>query len=243
MHNSPVEEAAELTDVGWEGQLRIGDRWAMWRGAIGDGSLHRHFAAQAVISTGPIRVFDGQGGYVEAECVLIDSLALHRIEPGRDAMLVYLEPASYIDAGVEGLLRPARSASSLALVSPSEGPRFWANWLARPASAARPADTRLAAALELIERVLPFGPVPLPTAAAGAALSPDRFRHVFAEQVGLPYRRYVLWRRLRLATTELMAGQDVTRAAHAAGFSDAAHFARTLKTTFGVTAGQALLTR
>lgn len=236
-------EAAQLGRATWLGHLRLGDRWATWQGSIGDGKLHRHFAAQAVFSQRPIRIFDAQNSYVEGECVLIDPLTPHRIEPGPQAQLVYLEPGTFNYAGIDELLRPARSTSSPAVVSSPQGTRFWATWLATPAAAPKPIDARITAGLEFIECNLLFGSVPLQAAAAQSALSPDRFRHLFEEQVGLPYRRYVLWRRLRMAATELTAGQNVTTAAHAAGFSDAAHFARTLKATFGVTAGQTLLAR
>jgi AraC-like DNA-binding protein len=175
--------------------------------------------------------------------VLIDPLTPHRIEAGQEATLVYVEPGKHLGSEVETLLSQVRSASSFAMVSSAEGERFWAGWLASPAATAGHLDARLAPAVEYIEGALMVGPVPLQDAAARSALSPERFRHLFADEIGLPFRRYVLWRRLRLATTELMAGQDVTTAAHAAGFSDAAHFARTLRSTFGVTASQALLSR
>ncbi len=56
--------------------------------------------------------------------------------------------------------------------------------------------------------------------------SPERYRHLFVEALGLPYRRYLLWRRVQRPSA-LKDGDDVTTAAHAAGFADAAHFART----------------
>ena len=227
----------------WQGQLDLGDRWALWRGDIGDGVLHRHFAAQAIISDSPVRVFDEHGRYVEAEYVLIDPLTLHKVMPGRKAKLIYIEPGKRMGPDAVELLRPVRSAKSLAIVSSTEGLRFWSIWLSTPAPLLESIDARLSATLEFIEGALAYGPVPLQIAASQAQLSPDRFRHLFADQMGLTFRRYVLWRRLRLASTYLMDGQDVTTAAHAAGFSDAAHFARTIKSTFGVTATQALVGR
>jgi len=227
----------------WQGQLDLGDRWALWRGDIGDGVLHRHFAAQAIVSDSPVRVFDEHGRYVEAEYVLIDPLTLHKVMPGRKAKLIYIEPGKRMGPDAVELLRPVRSAKSLAIVSSTEGLRFWSIWLSTPAPLLESIDARLSATLEFIEGALAYGPVPLQIAASQAQLSPDRFRHLFADQMGLTFRRYVLWRRLRLASTYLMDGQDVTTAAHAAGFSDAAHFARTIKSTFGVTATQALVGR
>ncbi len=214
----------------------------MWRGEVGDGALHRHFAAQAVIGERPIRVRDARDDLVEADCVLIDPLTPHRIEPGGEALLVYVEPGRIVDPEVEELFGPVRSQGSVALVSAPAGARFWEAWLQPTVALVGRIDPRVTAALCFIEEALVSGPVPLHLAAAEACLSPDRFRHMFADQLGLPYKRYVLWRRLRLAATALAEGRDVTTAAHAAGFSDAAHLARTIKTTFGVTAGQALLT-
>lgn len=238
-----MTEVAEPILPAWRGQLRLGDRWATWRGDIGDGALHRHFAAQAIISDRPVRVFDALGSHVEAVCILIDPLTPHRVQPGCEALLIYVEPGKRMEVDAAELLRPVRAARSLATISTPEGLGFWASWLASPAPVADTIDHRLAAGLQFIEGALSLGPVPLQNAAGQARLSPDRFRHLFADHMGMSYKRYVLWRRLRLATTHLMEGQDVTTAAHAAGFSDAAHFARTLKSTFGVTASQALVSQ
>lgn len=205
----------ENTAVAWRGALQLGDRWAVWRGDVGDGAIHRHFAAQAIIADQPVGVVDAHGRRVEAACVLIDPLTAHRIEPGSGATLIYVEPGKRLDAEVEALLDHVRSASSVAMITSPQGNRFWARWLASPAAASSAVDVRLSAAIAHVERMLANGPVPLQDAAARSALSPERFRHLFTEHMGLPYKRYVLWRRLRLATTELMAGSDVTTAAHA----------------------------
>lgn len=230
-----------MDDV-WRGNLELGDGWAVWTGAVGDGAPHRHFAAQAVFAPEPLRVYDADGGHVMGCCVLIDPLAPHRLEPRRDARLVYLEPSRRIDDALADLLRPARAMSSLAIVAAPGGPRFWSSWLAAGTPDRGPTP-RIDDALRSIDDLLPDGAVPLDAIARRAALSPERFRHLFAEEIGLPFRRYVLWRRLRLAAAELLAGRDATTAAHAAGFADAAHFARTLKATFGITAGESGLLR
>jgi AraC-like DNA-binding protein len=94
--------------------------------------------------------------------------------------------------------------------------------------------------LTVVDARLADGLVPLAAAARAANLSPERYRHVFVEAMGLPFRRYLLWRRVQRAFAALTGGDDVTTAAHAAGFADAAHFARTLKAMFGVTATQVI---
>ena len=94
-----------------------------------------------------------------------------------------------------------------------------------------------------IERRLPLGAVRLFDVAAGTRLSVSRLRHLFASEIGMPFQRYILWRRLSAAFEGLLAGSNVTEAAHAAGFADAAHFARTIKAMFGIRASDIILER
>jgi AraC-like DNA-binding protein len=227
----------------WIGRLQIGDRWAVWRGEVGDGVPHRHFAAQAVISDTPVRVFDAQEQPSDAKTVLIDPLTLHRIEPGSTVQLIYLEPGRQIDPAVQQILRPIRSAGEQSLISSDQSLPFWSDWLAGKGDRPEEPDQRITAGIRYLDGAIASGWLSLEEVASTTMLSPDRFRHLFAEQMGVPFRRYVLWRRLRRAAGELVSGSDATTAAHAAGFADAAHFARTLKSTFGVTASQALTSR
>lgn len=238
-----MEQWAGKPRFAWRGELRLRDRWATWQGGIGDGELHRHFAAQAILSATPVQVFDANGGHVEAHCVLVDPLVPHRIASGGEALLVYLEPGTRIDDELHDTLRPIATSLTRAVLGSSVEFQFWARWLSGPDQPRTVSDLRIAEALGLIENSLSGGALSLPVIAARSKLSVHHFRHLFVEQIGTPFTRYVLWRRLRLAATELAAGQDVTASAHAAGFSDAAHFARTIKSTFGITASQALLPR
>jgi AraC-like DNA-binding protein len=70
-------------------------------------------------------------------------------------------------------------------------------------------------------------------AASAAGLSASRFQHLFTAEVGVPFRRYRLWQRLRAAIRAAAAGASLTDAAHAAGFADQAHFTRAFRRTFG----------
>lgn len=65
------------------------------------------------------------------------------------------------------------------------------------------------------------------------SISEDRLIRLFKENLGIPLRRYLLWVRILRAVKELKAGNNLTDAAHAAGFSDSAHFSRTFKENFG----------
>jgi AraC-like DNA-binding protein len=71
-------------------------------------------------------------------------------------------------------------------------------------------------------------------AAAMAFLSPSRFAHLFKQQVGLPFRRYILWRKLARAVLVIGRERTIAAAAHEADFADAAHLTRTFYQMFGL---------
>lgn len=69
--------------------------------------------------------------------------------------------------------------------------------------------------------------------AAQVGLSPSRFQHLFTHQVGVPFRRYRAWNRMRQAIGEIIQGHNFTTAAHATGFTDSAHFSHEFRKIFG----------
>ncbi len=56
--------------------------------------------------------------------------------------------------------------------------------------------------------------------AAEVGLSGSRFQHLFTLEVGVPFRRYRAWQRMRGAIAEIVRGSSFGRAAHLAGFAD-----------------------
>lgn len=94
-------------------------------------------------------------------------------------------------------------------------------------------DPRVARALAHIKARV-REPVSLAQAAAAAALSPSRFRHLFARETGTSFRAYLLWLRINVAIEAAMAGASWTEAAHEAGFADSSHLTRTHKRMFGI---------
>jgi AraC-like DNA-binding protein len=105
-------------------------------------------------------------------------------------------------------------------------------------------DPRVADVLSLIRRRIGTSrDLSLEALAAGAGLSPSRLMHLFTLSLGVPLRPYILWLRLQRSACELMDGASVTRAAHRAGFSDAAHLTRTFRRMLGTTPSDMALRR
>jgi AraC-like DNA-binding protein len=94
-------------------------------------------------------------------------------------------------------------------------------------------------ALELI-RELPIKKVSLKTIADGVHLSQSRFVTLFKQNVGVPFRRYLMWQRLLEAVKGVTSGASLTEAAHECGFADSAHLSRTFKQMFGMTMADVL---
>jgi AraC-like DNA-binding protein len=105
-----------------------------------------------------------------------------------------------------------------------------------PTPAGEPPERHAAvrAAMDLLPGLVGAGAVRGSEVATHVHLSTSRLTHLFTNQVGIPLRRYVLWLRLRIAITRVRAGDDLTEAAHAAGFADSAHLTRTCREMFGL---------
>ena len=98
---------------------------------------------------------------------------------------------------------------------------------------ARRLDPRVTRALQFI-RESDTTRLALDDVAAFVFLSPSRFAHLFSDHVGVPFRRYLLWRKLTRAMVAIGHGGTLTAAAHQAGFSDSAHLTRTFYQMFGL---------
>lgn len=66
-------------------------------------------------------------------------------------------------------------------------------------------------------------------------LSESRFAHLFKLQVGIPFRRYILWLRIQKTLRSFLKGNSFTEAGYDGGFTDLPHFNRTFKEMFGNT--------
>nr|WP_280297058.1 AraC family transcriptional regulator [Nocardia abscessus] len=213
-------------------------------GSIGPTELHAHHAVQIVAASTPIVVVDGSGVRRQGTHVIVPTDAPHRIDVGSaHGTAVYLDPETAAGAAADRRAHVngwAGSADTFGLTA--GGSDLTAQVTAvvddlLPQDGASGAGERHAvvtAALHLLPALVRKGSVRGSDVARQLGIPAARLSHLFAEQMGIPLRRYILWLRLHIARTRALAGDDLAAAAHAAGFTDDADLVRTCRRTFGL---------
>lgn len=210
----------------WVGRAWFGPSWLVYRGPVTPTGAHRHHALQAIAGANVVVEVDGR--VLPAPVCLVPNVT-HRILRGDDdAVLVYIDGDVARGAAIAEPERwmprtgpPDRWADAAALaesVCPSRGPALPEPGVVRAARLAlADGDDRT---LELLARDL--------------GMSASRLSHLFSATVGTSMRSYRRWQRLVLAAEAIAGGAALTPAAHAAGFADGPHLARTFRSHFGL---------
>jgi AraC family transcriptional regulator len=241
------------------GRVHFWQSGSLWIGSgRGRTEWHSHHAHQLALALeGEFRFrTDRQGNWTTFEAAIVPSHCTHEFElDGTTVAHLFVEPESkegralsrqFGALGLSALPQAvARQAADRLLGAFRSNPDADAMMaVARSAVAALAAtdartsiapegDPRVVRALDYIRRRVRM-PVSLADAAAAAALSPSRFRHLFVQETGTSFRAYVLWLRINVALEAAMAGASWTDAAHEAGFADSSHLSRTHRRMFGI---------
>ncbi len=230
----------------WGGRLILDAGTILFVGPGGAAERHAHHAVQLVWALdGELTVaFDMP---VRRHATLIPADVPHAFDAtGCRVAIVFVDPQGPRGAALD---RRARGALGAEVVEKLREVAFPDLELSAE-DAARWCDSALAA-LGADEQISPLSAVSrravayvesaidgkpqLAEAARRAGVSPSRLTHVFTREVGIPFRRFVLWTRIKQAVTSAQAGHDLTQAALDAGFSDSAHLSRTFRAMFGLT--------
>lgn len=224
-------------DERWAGRGWLRPGLLMVEGVVGLARPHSHHTVQVITGAAGIEIGDGQGGRVECMAAVIPPDTVHEVVRGAAAgRIVHFDPESVAGARL------------LAMISRADGVGGWvraggelcsdAEWFAgveRSATelAGRDRHPAVTTVLTLLPGRLEAGPVRLGELAREAGISEGRLAHVFSADMGLPFRPYVRWLRMRLAIRFLAEGHSLTAAAHGAGFADSAHLTRVCRGMFG----------
>lgn len=231
----------------WEGGFLLTAR------AQGVVPAHAHHAIQIVIALdGCIAISGSDAEWHEARGIVVRPDAEHSFDcNGALGVMVFVDPESSEGAWLATSLRqditivPNMRLDSVVqeLRGFAEQPDDVADIAAlvrrciqglRPGPApTRRLDSRVTRVLEAI-RASDDLRMSLDQAADKACLSSTRFAHLFREQVGLPFSRYMLWRKLTRAMVAVASEGTIAAAAHAADFADAAHLTRTFYQMVGM---------
>lgn len=229
----------------------VDDGMALFAGPLNRNALHRHSVPVFLAGLyGPFRLRIGSGRWQTCRTAVIpagvayefdmrgDPLGVFYPEPNvarANALVPLVGNAREVDGALTG------SAGEVHLLRELYEDSACHGWIGEALGdliavtgrrAARRIDPRVARAVEILQRRY-SDPVPAAELGRSIGLSASRFQHLFTEEVGVPFRRYRGWHRLRAAIREVVEGSTFAEAAHAAGFSDQAHFSREFRRTFG----------
>lgn len=214
---------------------------------------HAHHAIQIVIALDETAAICGSDGeWRKSRGIIVRPDAEHSFDcNGALGVMVFVDPESSEGAWLSTSLRqditivPDSRLGSIVpelrtfAEQPDESPDIGA-LIRRCIQGLRPGlaptrrlDSRVTTVLDAI-RASDDLRMSLDQAADKACLSSTRFAHLFRDQVGLPFSRYMLWRKLTRAMVAVASERTIAAAAHAADFADAAHLTRTFYQMVGM---------
>jgi AraC-like DNA-binding protein len=235
-------------------------RWYLWEGgflltarAKGFVPSHAHHALQIVIALdGQVAICGPDNEWRYCAGIVVRPDVEHAFDcNGAHGVMLFVDPESSEGAWLAASLRDDITAVTETRLAASaqefralvENPddvhdvgaivRRAVGGLGRGVAPRRRLDERVTKVLDGI-RASDDLRISLDAASEIACLSSTRFAHLFKEQVGLPFSRYMLWRKLTRAMVAIGSERTIAAAAHAADFADAAHLTRTFYQMFGM---------
>jgi len=223
---------------------------ALFLGELPPARMHAHAAPVLLIGlSGPITLHFPDGRRETCHSALVNADVKHGLDSGGEYIAsLYLEP----DAPETRLLKAGWLSDRPLVFDPIPSP-------ARPRSLERrlqsfdmsqllPAsalghraelDNRIARSLDYLREAgdQPFNRANL---ANQVHLSESRFNHLFREEVGISFRRYRSWSRLRSVFYHVAKDQSLTEAALSAGLHDSAHLSRMFQDMIGIAPSRVL---
>lgn len=223
-------------------RICVGPARALYAGPGLDLAPHMNLAVTIAVAWQQpflLRTWTRTGGWSDwrpREAALIPSESLHHLRSTGPMAFLYLDP---LQDRRSPLTQPDLMAGRKRLHDAGPDVGIATAFAAFGLDRRVPTDDRIARVVLEIER-RPEAFARLQDAAAVAHLSPSRFRARFDREVGLPFRRYRMWRRMAVVMRTLAGGGNLTDAALASGFASSAHLSSAFKHVFGLSASSLL---
>ena len=222
----------------WLGNVCFGNTSAIYTGRSGQNDLHAHAAIQIIFNPSQcIELIDANARPYSAHALYVPPMVTHLVPPDILGSILYIDAKSPLLSELvvrqDQLVIQELNRDTL----PFELEDTDRIIIAKLDEVARrepnDRDIRLTTALEALAEKP--GKISIEEAAAIVELSVSRLRALAQQQLGFPLATWVLWRKLERAAQSLARGMPLADAAIAGGFSDQAHFTRTMRRMFGIT--------
>jgi AraC-like DNA-binding protein len=215
----------------------------IYTGPGGDAGLHSHHAIQLVWSLDTPFELIVEGEATRCQAALIPSGLPHSFSSDGDQLLIALIEPLGPRGNDLNLLATNLGRKCLDDRLPSFSPMDFDDpirMVGETLGALLPElptyptlSPHVVAALAYLDEAIEGKPS-LKEAASAAGISPSRLTHLFTEEIGIPFRNFALWLRLRRVVDQVSEGANLTEAAFAAGFSDSPHLSKVFREHFGM---------
>jgi AraC family transcriptional regulator len=223
--------------------LYIWDSKAMYIGTGFETGVHAHNAFQVIIALDGKTKVEIEGTWIENSLFLLKPNTNHRIQLlGNVAMFLVDAEVSRLTSITQGsisskvieklkscFLNPYETKYALKLFEEVLSELGFGSILNSSVK-----DDRIQKCLEYIEVNL-NEELNMESLCKVNGLSESSFSHLFSKEVGIPFRRYLLWKRLKKSISIYLDGRkSLTEVSQEMGFSDQAHFSNAFKDVFGI---------
>lgn len=225
----------------WQGEYYFGQAWIAYRGVSAENHLHAHAAVQLIVGS-QVRMTDDDSYDDQADGWIVCSGVRHRIEATGLVTILLIDPDAHLARSLTSTSGPKAQIipmpnDSVEKVRATKELECVADELESPdIQFSGSIDPRLRKALAYVRTV--DEKLTLEVVCNAVGISPSRLRALSHEQLGTPFSKIVLWRKVSIACQLLAAGASLSSAAAGSGFADQAHLTRTMKDTIGLTPGQ-----
>jgi len=226
----------------WSGDVCISEGIMAFIGHAGDNSPHSHATLQLAIShTEPLLLKDSSGRVHRSKELYVRPGIKHALLSSSKVTLILIEPQSSIARHILSLCPtnpigdvPAEIITNLNINN--KAVEIVSTLKKLVVTKQADVDPRLSQALLYLRHA------PLKNAIRNAAemcqLSESRLRAIATQNLEIPLSKWVLWCAIARASKAIAEGESLAEAAVTGGFSDQAHYTRTLHKLMGITPGK-----